>query len=64
MFLEIPVQEQLKTVLIGTLTILMQLAYCTVKLTYRSTLNVLLIFNFVFSSFCLYSIQPCAMQKE
>ena len=46
MFLEIPVQEQLKTVLIGTLTILMQLAYRTVKLTYTSTLNILQILNF------------------
>ena len=53
MFLEIPVQEELKTVLIGTLTILMQLAYSTVKLTYISTLNVLQIFDFVFSSSCL-----------
>lgn len=41
MFLEIPVQEQLKTVLTGTLAILMQLTYCTVKLTNPPTLNLL-----------------------
>lgn len=41
MFLEIPVQEQRKKVLTGTLAILMQLAYCTVKLTNPLTLNLL-----------------------